>query len=81
MRDRVHVLARLDASKLDLKNPKVHRTDRDFPVAWTKMYGKGRVFYSSFGHTVESWDNPLVQKMYVQAIRWAMRLAGDDVKP
>ena len=80
-RDSVHVLARLDASKLDLKNPKVHRTDRDFAVAWAKMYGQGRVFYSSFGHTVEAWDNPQVQKMYVEAIRWAMRLTGDDVKP
>ena len=80
-RDRVHVLARLDASKLDLANPKVHRTDRDFPVAWVKMYGTGRVFYSSFGHTVEAWDNPRVQQMYVEAIRWATRLAGDDVKP
>ena len=29
-RDKIHVLARLDASKLDLKAPLVHRTDRDF---------------------------------------------------
>ena len=35
------VLMRLDASKLDLKNPRVHRTDNDFAVAWAKMYGKG----------------------------------------
>src|SRR5215510_4030518 len=44
-RDKVHVLARLDASKLDLKAPLVHRTDRDFVAAYTKTYGKGRVFY------------------------------------
>ncbi len=80
-RDRVHVLARLDASKLDLTKPKVHRTDRDFAVAWAKMYGKGRVFYSSFGHTAEVWDDPRVQKMYLEAIRWAMRLTGDDIQP
>src|SRR5271169_5675137 len=29
-RDKVRVLMRLDASKLDLKNKNVHRTDRDF---------------------------------------------------
>jgi type 1 glutamine amidotransferase len=79
-RDRVHVLARLDASKLDLKNPKVRRTDADFPVAWAKMYGNGRVFFSTFGHTNEAWDNPQVQKMYLEAIRWSMRLVGEDVK-
>ena len=79
-RDKVHVLARLDASKLDYTKPGIHREDHDFPVAWAKMYGKGRVFYSTFGHTMESWDDPRVQKMYLEAIRWALRLAGEDVK-
>src|SRR6266849_5258259 len=80
-RDKVRVLARLDAGKLDFSKPQIHRTDKDFPVAWAKMYGKGRVFYSTFGHTDQSWDDPRVQKMYVEAIRWAMRLTGTDVGP
>ena len=74
-RDNVHVLARLDASKLDYSKAKdLHRKDRDFPVAWTKTYGKGRVFYSTFGHAAETWDNPAIQKMYFEAIKWAMKL-------
>ena len=44
-RDKVHVLASLDSSKLDYSKPEIHRKDHDFPVAWAKMYGKGRVFY------------------------------------
>jgi type 1 glutamine amidotransferase len=79
-RDKVHVLARLDETKLDYTKPNIHRTDKDFAVAWAKMYGKGRVFYATFGHTDESWDHPQVQKMYHEAIRWSMRLVGDDVK-
>ncbi len=72
-RDKVNVLLRLDASKLDYSNnPRIHRTDRDFPVAWSKMYGRGRVFYSTLGHTEESWSDPDVQKMYFEAIKWAM---------
>ncbi len=67
----VDVLARLDQSKLDLSNKNVHRKDGDFPVAWAKMYGKGRVFYSDLGHSPATWDNPEVQQMYLQAIRWA----------
>ena len=78
-RAKVHVLASLDATILDLKNPKVHRTDRDFPVAWIKMHGKGRVFYSTFGHAAVTWDNPQVQQMYLSAIKWALRLEGEDV--
>jgi type 1 glutamine amidotransferase len=36
------------------------------------MYGKGRVFYSSFGHTKEAWEDPDVRKMYLEAVKWAM---------
>lgn len=80
-RDRVRVLARLDASKLDLKNPRVHRTDRDFAVAWAREYGKGRLFYSCFGHTEESWDDPAMQKMWLEAIKWSMGMTQGDARP
>jgi len=73
-RAKIHVLAHLDASQLDLNRPLVHRTDGDFPVAWTKMYGKGRVFYSILGHDADDWDEPLLQQMYLQAIRWSLGL-------
>jgi hypothetical protein len=71
-RSSMHVLARLDASKLDLKAPLVHRKDADFPVAYTKTYGKGRVFYSTLGHSRESWDLLWLQRMYFEALKWAM---------
>jgi type 1 glutamine amidotransferase len=80
-RDKVHVLARLDASKLDLNNPNVHRTDRDFAVAWVKNYGKGRVFYSTFGHTPEAWKRSDVQAMYREAVKWSLRLVDGDATP
>ncbi len=78
-RDKLRVLMRLDPSKLDLKNKNVHRTDGDFAVTWAKMYGNGRVYYSSLGHPVENWDNPNIQKMYTEAIRWATRQIDADV--
>ena len=80
-RDKVRVLMRLDANKLDLSNPRVHRKDRDFAVTWAKMYGKGRVYYSTLGHPVENWDRPEMQTMYLEAIRWAMGLVDADVTP
>ena len=75
------VLLRLDASKLDLTNRNVHRTDRDFAVAWAKRYGKGRVYYSSLGHVTENWDNLQFQQMYSAAIQWALGLLPADVSP
>jgi type 1 glutamine amidotransferase len=80
-RAKVRVLARLDQTALDLKAPLVHRTDGDFPVAWAKMHGQGRVFYSTLGHEPESWDDPMIQSMYFQAIRWALRLVDGDATP
>ncbi|HEX3119884.1 MAG TPA: ThuA domain-containing protein, partial [Candidatus Acidoferrum sp.] len=78
-RDKVRVLMRLDASKLDLKSPKVHRTDRDFAVTWTKMYGKGRVYYTTLGHIEQNWDDPRFQKMMVEAVKWSMGMVDADV--
>ena len=57
-RENTRVLMRLDAAKLDLANPNVHRKDHDFAVTWAKMYGKGRVFYSTLGHVDANWDLP-----------------------
>jgi uncharacterized protein len=73
-RDKVNVLLSLDPTKLDYNNPRVHRTDHDFAVAWCKMYGKGRVFYSTLGHTEESWQDPDIRTMYFEAIKWALGL-------
>ncbi len=79
-RAKVDVLARIDTSSVNMKNPNVHRTDGDFPVAWIKSYGKGRVFYSDLGHTDASWDDPRVRTMYLEAIKWALN-GGETPKP
>lgn len=72
-RDKVNVLLSLDNTKLNYENnPRVHREDHDFAVAWDKMYGKGRVFYSTLGHTEESWQDPDIRKMYFEAVKWAL---------
>src|SRR5215467_2102155 len=78
-REKLRVLLRLDAGKLDLNNPRVHRQDQDFAVAWAKTYGKGRVFYSTLGHVDQNWDDPRMQKMYLEAIKWALGLSSADV--
>ena len=80
-RENTRVLMRLDASKLDLTNKMVHRDDRDFAVAWAKMYGKGRVFYTTLGHVEANWDKPEMQTMFVEALKWVFRLVDADVTP
>jgi type 1 glutamine amidotransferase len=74
-REKVNVIMRLDDTKLDYAKAPKARADRDFAITWSKMHGKGRVFYSSLGHTRESWQDPNVQKMYLEAIRWVLGLS------
>ena len=80
-RDKVNVLLSLDPAKLNYANPGIHRTDHDFAVAWAKTYGRGRVFYSSLGHTQESWDDPDVRKMYFEAIKWVLGMTDGSTAP
>ena len=51
------------------------------PVVWKRRHGKGRVFYSSFGHAPETWDNRNVAQMYFEAIKWALGLTDANVTP
>lgn len=41
------------------------------PVAWKKMYGKGRVFYSSLGHVAKDFNVPEALEIMKRGIRWA----------
>ena len=79
-RSKVDVLARLDPTSVDLADSDVHRSDADFPVAWIKPYGNGRVFYSYLGHTDAAWDDARVQTMYLEAIKWAID-GGETPRP
>ena len=80
-RDKVRVLMSVDPASVDLANPRVHRTDKDFAVTWVHQYGKGRVFYSSLGHRDEVWDMPDIQKMWIEGVKWAMGMTDGDTTP
>jgi type 1 glutamine amidotransferase len=78
-REKVDVLLRLDLTNVP-PNPALHLKG-DYPLAWAKTYGKGRVFFSSLGHASSVWDIRDVQQMYFEAIRWALGLTDADPKP
>lgn len=43
------------------------------PVVWKKMYGQGRVFYSSLGHVASDFDVPEALEIMKRGILWAVR--------
>ena len=50
--------------------------DHREPWTWVKEHGKGRVFYTAYGHDQRSWNNPGFHQLMRQGILWAV---GDDV--
>jgi len=89
-RSKVHGLLTLDKHPND-------KTPGDYPIAWKKNYGAGRVIYTSLGHREDIWDpawkdgkgerknSPEVAKAYQQhllgAIKWALALEPGDAAP
>jgi len=53
------------------------------PVVWKKLYGKGRVFYSSLGHVAADFKVPEALEIMKRGMLWAARVpgAGDDPVP
>jgi uncharacterized protein len=43
------------------------------PVAWKRQWGKGRVFYSALGHTLDVLAQPSITTLLSRALRWACR--------
>ena len=80
-RDNVRVLLRLDAPKVDMTAKGVRRTDGDFAVVWARDYGKGRVLYNGLGHVREVWDQPEIQRMWLDMVQWAMGIIPGDATP
>jgi hypothetical protein len=79
--EKSRVLMRLDTSKLDMTRTGVQAADAPYALTWAKTYGKGRVFYSALGHDASTWDNPEIQRMWFEAIKWSLGLTDADVTP
>jgi type 1 glutamine amidotransferase len=43
------------------------------PIAWKKMYGKGRVFYTSLGHVAADFNVPEAKEIVKRGMLWASR--------
>jgi uncharacterized protein len=67
-RARAQVLLRLDPSSVpDELRP-------DIPLAWTRRFGRGRVFYDALGHFPETWSDTRQRRLVAGGLRWALRL-------
>jgi uncharacterized protein len=97
LKDEIYLLINFDKAKVHpLLMLDKHPNDKmpgEYPIAWVKEYGKGRVFYTSLGHRQDVWapdipkaENPAsVAEAYQQhllgGIKWALGLEKGNAKP
>jgi len=67
-----HVLLRLDPASVDLTRSNVHRHPYGWPLAWTRAYGSGRVFYTALGHEEAVWRDSRYQTLLRKAVLWVI---------
>jgi uncharacterized protein len=77
-RDKIDVLLRFNPASISATGVS---KDGDYPLAWIKKYGQGRVFYGSFSHATELWDRRDIQLMYLEAIKWTLGLTDAEPVP
>lgn len=51
--------------------------DHREPWTWVKEHGKGRIFYTAYGHDERTWGHPGFHQLLKQGIVWAV---GDAVR-
>lgn len=52
-----------------------------YPSTWARMFGQGRVFYTSMGHREDIWTNPIFQNLLMGGLTWALKDVDADVTP
>jgi cytochrome c len=69
-RDKVQVLISLDEKSYEAGEHGMG----DHPVVWCQeLEGGGRSFYTSLGHTKESYSDPLYRELIASAIAWSAK--------
>ena len=43
------------------------------PWTWVRTHGKGRVFYTAYGHDERVWGHPMFHRLIRNALRWAVQ--------
>lgn len=70
-RKKVNVILSIAPGSFDLQKT-APRPDGDYAISWSREEGKGKVFYTSFGHRQEVWKDERFQKHLFGGLTWAL---------
>jgi uncharacterized protein len=78
--DETYVHTRQNTLNRTVLEYRVDQTGKE-PWTWVRTQGKGRVFYTAWGHDERTWGNPGFQNLVERGIRWAVGRDPSVVPP
>ncbi len=84
-RESVRVLLSIDRDRTDMNQGRCFgrcfRDDNDYPVAWIRRHGQGRVFYTTLGHNPHIFWNAKLLDFYLAGIQFVLGDLEADATP
>ena len=79
---KIHPLVLLDFSDPEVaKRDRIRKESTFYPVSWLRRFGKGRVFYTTFGHDSRAWTEPARLRHHFDGYLYAAGLLKCDDTP
>lgn len=70
-KDELYVIEKLWPSAKSLATSKSEKDGNDYPVIWTNQYGNARVFGTTYGHSDDTFRDPVFLEYLSRGILWA----------
>lgn len=80
-REKLHIILSIGDWTATKLNDKQARTDGDYAISWCREEGKGKVFYTSFGHDPKVWQDKKFQDHLFGGLKWATGELKGDATP
>ena len=86
-KEKMHTLIKIDPKNDPLRvkdgekpSKKKVAHDREYPISWIKTHGKGKVFYTCFGHNAQTYYDPIILDHMLKGFQFALGdLTGEMV--
>jgi type 1 glutamine amidotransferase len=70
-KDELYVIDKLWPNAKALATSRSEKDGKDYPVIWTNQYGKARVFGTTYGHSDETFRDPVFLGYVARGMLWA----------
>lgn len=70
-KDELYVIEKLWPNAKALATSKSERDGKEYPVIWTNQFGKARVFGTTYGHSDETFRDPVFLDYVSRGVLWA----------